>query len=48
MVMARMLAYNLSLTRLQVIDLMRTKLGQYWDPDLGHGMLDAHALLMAL
>jgi len=47
-VVARMMAYKPSLTRSQVIDLIKTKLGQSWDPDLGHGILDAHALLMAL
>jgi Subtilase family len=47
-VVARMLAYKPSLTRVQVIDLIKTKLRQYWDPDLGHGILNAHALLMAL
>jgi subtilisin family serine protease len=47
-VVARMLAYKPSLTRTQVVDLLRTKLSHSWDPDLGHGILNAHALLMAL
>jgi membrane-anchored mycosin MYCP len=47
-VVARMLAYQPKLTRSQVIDSFRDHLRKYWDADLGHGILDANALLMAL
>jgi len=45
---ARMLAYNPQLTRAQVIDLIRTCLGGLLDQDIGHGILNANALLSAL
>lgn len=44
----RMVSFRPSLTRMQVIDLIRTCLGRLWNPDTGHGILDAHALLSAL
>jgi hypothetical protein len=47
-VIARMLAYRPQLTRSQVIDLIKTCLTTGWNPDIGHGILDAHALLSAL
>jgi len=47
-IIARMLAYKPGLTRSQVIDLISTKLNQSRDDDLGHGIVDAQALLAAL
>jgi len=45
---ARMLAYQPSLTRAQVIDFIRTRLNRSWNIYLGHGIVDVHALLSAL
>lgn len=47
-VIGRMLSFRPSLTRMQVIDLIRSQLGGSWNLDVGHGVLDAHALLSAL
>lgn len=47
-IIGRMLSFRPSLTRMQVIDLIRTKLGGSWNLDVGHGVLDACALLSAL
>lgn len=47
-ILARMLAYRPQLTRSQVIDLIKTRLGAAWDQDIGHGIVDAFALLAAL
>lgn len=47
-VIARMLAHRPDLTRSQVIDLIRAKLCRTWDSNIGHGLVDAFALLSAL
>ena len=47
-IIGRMLSFSPSLTRIQVLDLIRTRLGGRWDRDVGHGILDARALLSAL
>jgi subtilisin family serine protease len=47
-VIARMLAFKPSLTRAQVIDLITTKLNPDRNDDVGHGIVDAQALLAAL
>jgi len=47
-IIARMMAYQPSLSRTQVIDLIRKTLGTRKNDDVGHGIVDAHALLAAL
>lgn len=47
-VIARMIARQPGLSRIQVIDLIKAKLNPSRNDDLGHGIVDAHALLAAL
>lgn len=47
-VIARMLSFKPGLDRLQVIDLIKTRHPGPWNREIGHGVLDAHALLSAL
>jgi Subtilase family len=47
-VIARMMAYQPSLSRMQVIDLIETNLSLNRNDDIGHGIVDADALLAAL